>query len=177
MNYDVPREEINEQGQMELDTYKSIKKRLSGRRVWYFSAQPERKANALIAVLPLDYSLKIDHRRLLEILYERLKSLSSEEDVDVQRRIVSLEFVPLSCVFSSFDMANQFIVDCDGSESKEYLLSKPLKFTVNKQSLTLELHSYDEFIQREYNKYLKAEKYRELIKNHDEAVKRTVTTK
>lgn len=158
---------------MTLDTYKSIKKRLGHRRVWYFTAPPERKVNALIAVLPLDSPLIVHHQRLLEVLYERLKTLPTIDTLDVQQRILSLEFVPLTCLFSSFDVANQFIIDCDGNQSKEYLLNQPLKFLVKKQSITLELHSYDEFIQREYSKSLKAEKYRELIKNHDEAVKRT----
>jgi len=52
-------------------------------------------------------------------------------------------------------------------------MDKPLKIVSNKQSAMIELHSYDENMQREYEKFVKSEKYRELIKNHDATVKRT----
>jgi hypothetical protein len=52
-------------------------------------------------------------------------------------------------------------------------MDKPLKLDLKKQSITIELQSYDENMQKEYNKSIKAERYQELIKNHDAAVKRT----
>jgi hypothetical protein len=56
-------------------------------------------------------------------------------------------------------------------------METPLKIVSNKQSVTLEFQSYDETMQREYEKFVKSEKYRELIKIHDAAVKRTSSTK
>ncbi|CAF4304717.1 unnamed protein product, partial [Adineta steineri] len=75
----------------------------------------------------------------------------------------------------SLDQSNQFIIDCDTIETKRQLMEKPLRIILNKHSIIIELHSYDEDIHREYEKFIKAEKYRELIKNHDAAVKRTST--
>jgi hypothetical protein len=155
---------------MQLDTYQKLKKRLNARKVWYFNAPPEKKPNALIAILPPNLPTIIDHKRLLDCFSERLKTTSN---IDIEERIISIEFIPLSCILDSYDISNQFIIDCDTNETKEKLLDKPLKFNLNKQSITVELQSYDENIQREYDKSIKAERYRELIKNHDEAVKRT----
>jgi hypothetical protein len=56
-------------------------------------------------------------------------------------------------------------------------MEKPLKVVSNKQSVMLEFQSYDETMQREYEKFIKSEKYRELVKNHDAAVKRSSSTK
>ena len=52
-------------------------------------------------------------------------------------------------------------------------MSKPVKLHVEKQLFVIELHSYDEDIQKEYEKFLQAEKYRELIQNYQPAIKRT----
>jgi hypothetical protein len=177
VNYDVPRDEIDENGQMQIETYQKLKKRLMHRKVWYFSAPPEKKPNALLAILPPNLSTIIDHQRLLNCLYERLKTFSINENFDIQERILSIEFIPLSCILDSYEISNQFIIDCDTMETKQQLIDKPLKFNLNKQSITIELHSYDENIQREYDKSVKAEKYRELLKIHDEAVKRASTKK
>lgn len=162
---------------MNLDTYKKIKQRLSHRKLWYFSGPPEKKVNAVVITLPVEYPSKITHEKLLDLLYDRLKSFPTDENIKIRQRILSIEYLPLSCIFSSFDVANQFVVDCDGNETKQHLLDKPLTVIIHKHSIALEIQSYDEYIQREYQKYLKAEKYRELIRNHDEAVKRSTTHK
>ena len=168
MNYDVPHDEIDENGQMNLETYEKLKQRLRNRKIWYFPNPPEKKPYALIAVLPLNHSHSISHQQLLDCLYDRLNSSSD----DVKQRILSIEFVPLSCILDSFDISNQFVVDCDGNETKKELIDKPLKFNLNKQTITIELLSYDEVMRKEYEKSIKAEKYRQLVKNHDQAVKR-----
>jgi len=160
---------------MQIETYQKLKKRLNARKVWYFNAPPEKKPNALIAILPSNLSTIIDHKCLLDCLSERLKTVSTNENFDIGERILSIEFIPLSCILDSYDVSNQFIIDCNTIETKQKLLDKPLKFNLNKQSITVELQSYDENIQREYDKSVKAEKYRELLKIHDEAVKRTST--
>lgn len=172
MNYDVPHDDIDENGQMNLETYEKLKQRLRNRKIWYFPNSPEKKPNALIAVLPLNHSHSISHQQLLDCLYDRLKSSSNEQNLDVKERIISIEFVPLSCILDSFDIPNQFVIDCDGNETKKELIEKPLKVNLNKQSITIELLSYDEVMRKEYEKSIKAEKYRQLVKNHDQAVKR-----
>ncbi|CAF1603823.1 unnamed protein product [Rotaria magnacalcarata] len=177
VNYDVPRDEIDENGQMNLETYQKLKKRLNSRKVWYFDGPPEKKTNAFLATVPPDTTITIDHQRLLDALYDRLRSSSTNANCTIEQQILSIEFSPLSCIFNSSDMSNQFIVDCDTMETKQKLLEKPLKIVSNKHSVNLELQSYDENIQREYEKFIKSEKYRELIKNHDSAVKRTSKTK
>ena len=162
---------------MNTETYEKLKKRLSNRKVWYFDNPPEKKPNALLAILPTDSSISIDHQRLYDALYDRLKTVLTDQNSNLTGRILSIEFMPLSCILNSSDIPNQFIVDCDSKETKKQLMDKPLKISVNKQSAMIELRSYDEDMQREYEKFIKSEKYRELIKNHDAAVKRTTTKK
>ena len=158
---------------MNLDTYQKLKQRLRNHKLWYFSCPPEKKPHALIAVLPVSHSVSIQHQQILDCLYDRLKSSSIEQNLNVKHRILSIEFLPLICILDSFDIPNQFVIDCDNSETKKELIDKPLKLNVNKQSITIELLSYDEVMRKEYEKSIKAEKYRQLIKNHDQAVKRT----
>lgn len=162
---------------MAVETYQKLKKRLTNRKVWYFSGPPEKKPNAVLAILPSDLLMNIDHQRLYDALCERLKSSSINEDSNFEQQILSIEFVPLTCILNSNEISNQFIIDCDSMATKRSLLEKPLKIVMNKHSVTVELQSYDENIQREYEKFVKSEKYRELIKNHDAAVKRTSKAK
>jgi len=177
VNYDIPRDDIDEHGQMNIETYQKLKKRLNNRKVWYFDGPPQKRPNALLAIIPSDSSINIDHQCLFDALYDRLKTLLTDENSNIDERILSIEFVPLSCILSSNDMPNQFIIDCDTIETKRQLMDKPLKILLNKQSITIELQSYDENMHREYEKFNKSEKYRELIKNHDAAVKRKTSNK
>jgi hypothetical protein len=162
---------------MDIETYQKLKKRLNNRKVWYFNEPPSKKPNALLAIIPSDSSINIVHQHLFDALYDHLKTLLINENSNIKDRILSIEFVPLSCILNSNDIQNQFIIDCDTIETKRQLMDKPLKIVSNKQSIIIELQSYDENIQREYDKYIKSEKYRELIKNHDVAVKRTSSKK
>lgn len=162
---------------MNVETYQKLKKRLNNRKVWHFSDPPEKKPNAILAILPTDSSINIDHQRLIDALYEHLKNSITDENTPIEQKILSIEFIPLSCILNSHDIPNQFIIDCDTNETKRQLMDKPLKITSNKHSITIELNSYDESMQREYEKFIKSEKYRELIKNHDAAVKRTSSNK
>ncbi len=173
VNYDVPIDEIDESGLMNVETYQKLKTRLNTRKVWYFSDPPEKRPRSLIAILPPYVSSTINHQRLLDCLYEHLKTSSANEDLDIEQKILSIEFIPLSCILDSHEISDQFIIDCDSIETKQKLMDKPLKMDFKKQSINIELQSYDENMQREYNKSIKAERYRELIKNHDTAAKRT----
>ena len=80
-------------------------------------------------------------------------------------------------MLNSSDIPNEFIVDCDTNNTKRLLMEQPLKLVANKQTIHIDLQSYDENMQREYEKFIKSEKYRELIKNHDAAMKRTTSKK
>jgi len=162
---------------MKIETYQKLKKRLNSRKVWHFDGPPEKKPNALLAILPPDLSIHIDHQRLFDALYDRLKTSLTNENFNIEQQILSIEFVPLSCILNSNEISNQFIIDCDTIETKRQLMDKPLKILLNKQTTIIELQSYDENIQREYDKFIKSEKYRELIKNHETAVKRTSSKK
>ncbi|CAF3090212.1 unnamed protein product, partial [Rotaria sp. Silwood2] len=175
INYDLPHEEIDENGQMKIETYQKLKKRLSHRKIWYFREPPEKKPNALLEILPFDLSININHQHLLDYIYDHLKNLSIDEIFVKNDQILSIEFMPLSCILNSNDIQNQFIIDCHSIEIKHKLIEKPMKISFNKQSFTIELRSYDDYMHNEYDKSIKAEKYRELIKNHDQAIKRTST--
>jgi hypothetical protein len=178
VNYDVPRDNIDVNGQMTMETYQKLKKRLTNRKVRHFQGPPMKKVNALLAIIPVDTSVRIDHQCLIEAIYDRLRmSPTWMENVPIDQRIRSIEYLPLDCILNSNEMDNQFIIDCDTIETKQELMGKPLTIIVHKQTITIDLQSHDEQMQREYEKFVKSEKYRELIRNHDEAKNRTVSTK
>ncbi|CAF0801297.1 unnamed protein product [Didymodactylos carnosus] len=175
VNYDVPREEVDENGRIKSETYKKLKQRLNAKKVWYFNDVPEKKPNALLCSVPNDLSL--NHTQLLDLLYEILQT--DYGHVDVSRTILSLEYVARSVILNSIDVNNQWIIDCDTKETKNQLKEKGLKINLEnnqRHPLILELKSYDEEMQKEYEKYLKSEKYRELIRTHDESVKKSTKT-
>ena len=92
INYDVPHDEIDEDGQMKLKHIEKLKKRLNNRKVWYFAEPPEKKPNALLAILPSDSSINIDHQRLIDCLYDHLKTLSTNENSILQNEYYQLNF-------------------------------------------------------------------------------------
>ena len=175
INYDIPRDEIDDQGQMKIETYQKLKERLGRRKIWYFNNPPEKRPNSIIAIIPTNLSVIIGHQRLLDCLYECLKTFLNNENINIEQKILSLEFIPLSCILDSYDISNEFIIDCDTHETKQQLIDKPLKINLNKQTIIIELQSYDENMRREYEKFIKAEKYRELIKNHEQTIKHNTT--
>ena len=162
---------------MNLDTYNKIKTRLGHQKVRYFSEKPEKKINAILAIIPIELTTNIHHQSLLDSINEQLKHLSTNENENLQQRILSLEFIPLSCILSSFDISNQFIIECNSNETKQYLIDKPLKINLNKQTITLDLLSYDDYMQKEYEKFIKSERYKQLLKNHDQAIHKHSATK
>lgn len=162
---------------MNLETYQKLKKRLKNRKIWYFNGPPEKKPNALLAIIPIDLSISINHQRLFDALFEHLKTISTDENFESNNKILSIEFVPLSCILNSYDIENQFIIDCDTIQTKQKLMEKPMKISSSKQTITIELHSYDDEMHKEYERSNKAEKYKELIKNHDEAIRQSSSIK
>jgi len=157
---------------MKIETYQNLKQRLTHQKVRFFSDRPDKKPQALIVILPKNLSQTITHKCLLDALGDHLKSSLTDEDFDIEQKIVSIEFVPLTCILDSYQIANEFIVDCDCQQTKQEFLDQTLKIQLKKQTISIELHSYDEHMRKEYERFLKSEKYRELIKNHERAVKR-----
>ncbi|CAF0998451.1 unnamed protein product [Adineta ricciae] len=172
VNYEIPQEEIERTGQISSKTYEKLKTRLSNCQVRYFSHPPEKRPCSLLAILPANYSTSINHQQLLECLYDRLKTLFTHDKIDIKQRILSLEFLPLTCILDSNGVSNQYIINCDTIDTKQKLMSKPMKLYANKQLFFIELHSYDEDLQKEYEKFLQAENYRELIQNYLPTIKR-----
>ncbi|CAF4221149.1 unnamed protein product, partial [Rotaria magnacalcarata] len=87
----MPHDEINENGQMTLETYQNLKKRLNHRKIWYFDGPPEKKPNALLAILSIDSYVNMNHQRLLDCLYDQLKVVSVNENFDRKDQILSIE--------------------------------------------------------------------------------------
>lgn len=173
----MPRQEIDENGQMPLETYQKLKKRLSNKKVWYFSGPPEKRPNSIIAIIPADAPFEVDHQCLLNAIYEHLKNVETHQDQSANERILSIEYVPLSCLLSSSEVSNQFIIDCDEHQTKQTLLGTPLKISLHKQSVNIEFQSHDELMQKEFEKFIKSEKYHELLKNHENGRKKVSANK
>ncbi|UJR13486.1 hypothetical protein I4U23_000500 [Adineta vaga] len=169
INYEHRQEESDKNGQITNETYQKLKNRLRNRQVRYFNRPPEKKPLALLAILPVNGSIYVNHQQLLDCLYDRLKTYSTNKITEIQHKIISIEFLPLTCILDSNEISNQYIINCDTMETKQQLIIKPIKLNLNKQFFLIEFHSYDEDIQREYEKFLQAEKYRELIKNYQKA--------
>ena len=177
VNYDLAKEQINEDGTMNVDTYDKLNKRLNRCKVWHFDGPPEKKVNAFIALIPLDSTIQLTHQRFLEALNEHLNSSSNKNNcTDQQEEILSIEFVPMSCILNSNEVEDHFIVDCRTIQSKQRILEKPLKVCFNNRTIPMELFSYDEYMEKQYHKAIKAEKYRQLLNNHRQALRRTSST-
>ena len=79
---------------------------------------------------------------------------------------MSLEFVPRTVHFGSVYVDNQWILTLDSQHTKFYAITKGIRVDGEQ----IEVQSYDEFIFNEFEKFVRVEKYKNLIRGHEKAV-------
>lgn len=100
------------------------------------------------------------HEKILEEVDKCLKGCSNNG------RAVCLEFVPRSVQLGSVYVENQWILTLDCQKTKFFCITNGLRLGGD----GVEVQSYDEFIFKEFERFIRVEKYKHLIKNHEKAV-------
>ena len=135
--------------------YKKLKEKLSKSKVMWFAVAPERRPLSVIFELA---GVEMDHETILEEVNSYLR--------DVDGHVESLEFVPRSVLLNSVYVDNLWILQLNNSNTKFYTITNGIEIKGEKISVK----SYDEFIFSEYERFIKTEKYKQLIINHEKAV-------
>ena len=129
--------------------------KVNATRTMWFNGPPERKPLAVI----FEYGGDVfGHEKILE---EVTKCLSGTKG-----HVVSLEFVPRTVHFGSVYVDNQWILTLDSQHTKFYAITKGIRVDGEQ----IEVQSYDEFIFNEFEKFVRVEKYKNLIRGHEKAV-------
>ena len=123
----------------------------------WFSAPPERKPLCIM----FEYAGvdNIDHETILQQTNEYLKQVNGY--------IECLEFVPRSVHLGSVYVENVWILKLNDMNTKFYTLKNGIR--INDQKILVK--SYDEFIFTEYENFIRNEKYKQLIRNHEKSIK------
>lgn len=122
----------------------------------YFACLPERRPLSVIFELPSEADL--GHQAILDEVNGYLK--------EVGGRVESVEFVPRSVLLNSVYIDNMWILTLNNSSTRFYTINNGIQIRGRKYGV----RSYDEFIFAEYEKFVKTEKYKQLIRNHERAV-------
>ena len=137
--------------------YKKLKEKVSKAKVMWFASPPERKPFSVI----FEYAgLDINHETILEEANKYLK--------DVGGHVISLEFVPRSVLLNSVYVENLWILNLNDNSTKFFAITNGIK--INEE--TVNCKSYDEFIFAEYENFIRTEKYKQLIKNHEKSIEK-----
>lgn len=138
--------------------YKKLKDKVSKSKVMWFAAPPDRKPFSVI----FEYAgVDMNHSTLLDEANKYLK--------DIGGHIISLEFVPRSVLLNSVYVENLWILNLNDNSTKFYLITNGLKI----KDEIIHCKSYDEFIFAEYENFIRNEKFKQLIKNHEKAIEKT----
>jgi hypothetical protein len=148
--------QVTTKGKLKNSTVKQIKEKLSKTRVMWFSKPPERKPLSIIFECT---GVDVSHEEIIENINECLASIDGQ--------VTQVEFVPRSVHLSSVYVDNLWIVTLNTKDAKYNLISR--EFFINGQKINAK--SYDEYINMEYEKYIRSEKYRQLLKSHEKALK------
>lgn len=129
-------------------------------KVMWFSCPPERRPLSVIFELPTsdDTNGDLGHQAILDEVNAYVKHVGG--------RVESVEFVPRSVLLNSVYVDNMWIVTLNDSSTKFFAINNGIEIRSRKYTA----RSYDEFIFAEYEKFIKTEKYKQLIRNHEKAV-------
>lgn len=120
----------------------------------WFNGPPERKPFSVI----FEYcDEEIGHEKILEEVSRCLKN---------KGHVISLEYVPRSVQLGSVYVENQWILTLDSQKTKFFAITNGVDICGEQ----VPVQSYDEFIFSEFEKFIRVEKYKHLIKNHEKAV-------
>ena len=155
---------LYQSSKLKAAAYKKLKEKVSTSKCMWFSSPPERKPLSVIFE-STGLSNDISHEKLLELTNNYLKNASCGEG-----KVESLEFVPRSVHFGSVYVENLWILTLSDMNTKFYTITNGLRLNPNNPEEKIAVKSYDEFIFGEYERFIRNEKYKKLIKNHERAV-------
>ena len=140
---------------LKVTAYKKLKEKVSSNKCMWFNGLPERKPFDVI----FEYAgVDIEHQTILDEVNKYLKSIGGH--------VKSLEFIPRSVHLGSVYVENQWILTLSDQNTKFFTITNGIEIKGEK----LSVKSYDEFIFAEYERFIRNEKYKQLIKNHEKAV-------
>jgi hypothetical protein len=142
--------------------YKRLREKVAKAKVMWFAAPPERKPMGVV----FEYAgVDISHETVLEEVNKYINHIGGN--------VESLEFVPRSVHVNSVHVDNLWILTLNDMNTKFYTITNGI--VLGKQKIPVK--SYDEFIFSEYEKFIRNEKYKQLIKNHEKAVEKSLKKK
>ena len=159
-NNDQPANNVQTQpeyhsSKLKNSAYKKLKERVSNNKVMWFNGPPDRKPMAII----FEYAgVEIGHQTVLDEVNQYLK--------EIDGFVESVEFVPRSVHFGSVYVENFWILTLNNMNTKFFTLTNGIR--INNEKISVK--SYDEFIFTEYEKFIRNEKYKLLIKNHEKCL-------
>ncbi len=153
---DLPPIEYQSQ-KLKVTAYKALKEKVTSTKTMWFNGPPDRKPLSVIFEYAGDD--EFGHEKILEEVEKCLRTCQDGH-------VVSLEFVPRSVQLGSVYVENQWILTLNSQKTKFFCINNGLFINEEK----VEVLSYDEFIFGEFEKFIRVEKYKHLIKNHEKAV-------
>ena len=136
--------------------YKKLRERVRTTKVMWFNGPPERRPTSVVFECS---GLEMSHHTIVERVNESLKR--------VHGYVVSVEFVPRSVHFGSVYVENLWILTLNDMNTKFYTMTNGVQI---KDDEKIAVKSYDDFIFQEYERFIRTEKYKQLIRNHEKAV-------
>ncbi len=143
-------------GKLKNTAYKKLKNKLETTKVMFFNKAPTLKPSSIVLELN---GFDLSHMDIYEQINKFLKDAGGW-------KVVELEFIPRSVHFGSVFADNLWIVTLNEKDAQHYLISNGIVIDGHKALPK----SHDEFMNTEYERFIRAEKYRELIKNHEKAI-------
>ena len=165
---DAAQQLLYQSSKLKASAYKKLKEKVSTSKCMWFSSPPDRKPLSVIFE-STGLSSDISHEQLLEETNKYLKPIGGH--------VESLEFVPRSVHFGSVYVDNLWILTLNDMNTKFFTITNGLRINPKDPEDKLTVKSYDEFIFSEYERFIRNEKYKKLIKNHEKAVQQLNNSK
>lgn len=138
--------------------YKKLKEKVNANKCMWFNSAPERRQLDVI----FEYAgVDMEHQTVLDEVNKYLKEIGGY--------VKSVEFIPRSVHMGSVYVENQWILSLSDPNTKFFTITNGIQ--IKEEKITVK--SYDEFIFSEYERFVRNEKYKQLIKNHEKAVQLT----
>lgn len=135
--------------------YKKLKEKVNANKCMWFNSAPERRPLDVI----FEYAgVDIEHQTVLDEVNKYLREIGGY--------VKSVEFIPRSVHTGSVYVENQWILSLSDPNTKFFTITNGIQIKEEK----IVVKSYDEFIFSEYERFVRNEKYKQLIKNHEKAV-------
>ena len=158
-NNDQNTEAKNPSSKVKTSTLKKLKDRVASSKVMWFSGPPERKPLSVIFECPASSpNVKIDHETILNETTKYLEQIGGH--------VESLEMIPRSVHFGSVYVEDLWVLTFSSMNTKFYTITNGIQ--INDERVLVK--SYDDFIFSEYERFIRNEKLKKIIKNHEKAL-------